>query len=50
MSKAQVQEKALDLLTTVLAASAAREVIDMVDRIEEVADTRRLVALMVPRL
>ena len=50
MSKAQVQEKALDLLTTVLAASAARELIDMVDRIEEVADTRRLVALTVPRL
>ncbi|MCA3261685.1 MAG: MmgE/PrpD family protein [Telmatospirillum sp.] len=50
MSKAQVQEKALDLLTTVLAADAARELIDMVDRIEEVVDIRRLVALTVPRL
>jgi hypothetical protein len=49
MSKAQVQEKALDLLTTVLAAGAARELIGMVDRIEDVADVRRLVALMVPR-
>jgi 2-methylcitrate dehydratase PrpD len=49
MSKVQVQEKALDLLTTVLTAGAAREIIDMVDCIEEIADTRRLVALMVPR-
>lgn len=49
MTKAQVQEKALDLLTTVLPAGAARELIDMVDGIEKVPDVRRLVALMVPR-
>jgi 2-methylcitrate dehydratase PrpD len=49
MSKSQVQEKALDLLTTVLSAGEARELIDTVDRIETLPDVRRLVELTVPR-
>jgi 2-methylcitrate dehydratase PrpD len=46
MTKAQVQEKARELFATVLSAEKTRQVIAMVDRLEMIADTRELVALL----
>jgi len=48
MSKAQVQAKARELFSTVLAAGAADKLIETVDRIETVADVRQLIPLMTP--
>ena len=46
MSKAQVQEKALELLSTVIGTATARRAIDLIDRLDELGDIRELIALL----
>ena len=46
MSKAQVQAKARELLTTVIPAGRAEDVIAAIDGIERIRDVRSIVALM----
>ena len=48
MSKAQVQEKARELLGSVLDANKAQRAIDMVDRLDQISDIRELITLLQP--
>jgi 2-methylcitrate dehydratase PrpD len=48
MTKAQVQDKARELFETVLSSAKAQQAIDMVDRLDRVADVRELIALLRP--
>ena len=49
MSRAQVEAKARDLLTTVLDAATAARLITAIDGVEQVADDGELVAMMCVR-
>ncbi len=46
MSKAQVQEKAEELLRTVIGSASARRAIDLTDRLESLADIQELIGLL----
>jgi hypothetical protein len=43
-----VQEKARELFETVLSSAKTKQAIDMVDRLDRVADVRELIALLRP--